>query len=114
MAHRKQTPETLAASGVRENDQADRRVDREHSPTVEWPQDRLVATCRKNNRVRFEVRLKSFDSLRRVVFGQRDQTGLGTYRETGPTLVFAPQHLDPLIQLLLEAKQACIEEGELS
>jgi Holliday junction resolvase RusA-like endonuclease len=39
MAFSQQTPETLAASGVREIDQAGKRVDREHKPELIHPQE---------------------------------------------------------------------------
>lgn len=111
MAFTQQTPETLAASGVREDDLAEKRVDREHTDAEEWPQDRLVAVAAKNKRVRFEVRLTYFDALRRGTLGIREQNGCGGYRPNGPTLVFGPEHIDPLLSILGELKAAAIEEG---
>lgn len=84
----------------------------EHSQDASFPQDRLVAVRAKNNRTRFETRLRSYDGLRRVVLCQREQIGAaGDYRDTGPTLVFAPDKIGDLIELLREAEQAAVEEG---
>lgn len=113
MASEKRSPAQLAHR-ARENDHhLAGQITRDISQEAAWPQDRLVATAPKNGRSRFEIRLRSFDGLRRVVLGQRDQNGVGGFKDAGPTLVFGPQHIADLQDILDRARRACREEGLL-
>lgn len=86
----------------------------EHIDAIERTQERLIDTCCKNGRSRFEISLKNFDGLRRVVLGVRDVDGCGGFKATGPTLVIAPERLSNIRELIDAAEVACREEGLLS
>jgi hypothetical protein len=95
-------------------DQSGRIAVPEHTQEHTWPQDRVIAVFEKNKRARHEVFLRTFDAgVRRVVIASRDANGIGGWRNTGPTLTFAPSKIDALIEALQDAKNAAIEEGHL-
>lgn len=78
-------------------------------------QDRLISVAMKNSRARYEISLRTFkDGCRRVVLALREQNGRGVFRTTGPTIVFGPDEIEAIRELLDAADLAAREEGARS
>jgi hypothetical protein len=82
MADSKQNPETLAASGFRETDQAGERVYREYKENHSAGQYRLITTVPKSARQEFRIGIRDYNGTPKIEIRIWERDGLGVWQQT--------------------------------
>jgi|tagenome__1003787_1003787.scaffolds.fasta_scaffold20986539_5 hypothetical protein len=103
MADSKQNPETLAASGFRENDQASKRVDREYTENAPIPQ-RLIAAVAKSGREEYRITLKTYNGDVKAEIRVFERKLDGAWTHTPRHIVIGRGSISEIINALVEAE----------